>query len=84
MSASQTASGDSLACSTVLTMNLPAAQLFMIGTFASLSPAVQATQVELSCGTDAYSWWVLFTYLVSSNPYSFNSPAHCKMPGKSD
>lgn len=38
--------------------------LFMIGTFSVLSPSVLATFNPLSCGTDAYSWWTLFTYLL--------------------
>ena len=36
----------------------------MVGTFSALSPAVQATIRPGSCGTDAYSWWTAFPYLV--------------------
>jgi hypothetical protein len=38
--------------------------LFMIGTFSALSPAVIATMRPGSCGTDAYSWWTAFPYLL--------------------
>jgi len=38
--------------------------LFMVGTFSALSPAVIATIRTGSCGTDAYSWWTAFPYLL--------------------
>ena len=40
---------------------------FMVGTFSALSPSVQATQQEGSCGVDAYSWWTVFPYMVSQS-----------------
>lgn len=36
----------------------------MVGTFSALSPAVIATIRTGSCGTDAYSWWTAFPYLL--------------------